>query len=211
MSAHSRGSSGRSCPRGRVHVQDLPEVPVEVLETPSVHEALVVRVVRGRAARREGLVDQLVDPLPAVDAECQNRLRALRSTCRGPSWRQRARCPTRSLACGQRRRATRPSTTPSRALSGCHSPSSFSSLLMGPLRWTGPTVGNHRPEPRPLPARSRRVRLCGPAAGARRGGAGGIASDGAWRTRRRSRAGASRPSRRRPRPGRGAARSCSPG
>src|SRR5688572_8654792 len=59
--------------RTRIHPDDLPEVTVGVLEAPSVHEVHLHRLVRGRTARLERLVGELVDLLPALGRQCDDR------------------------------------------------------------------------------------------------------------------------------------------
>lgn len=80
---HSRESGPRLIPelglllhRRQIHVQHFPEVTGDVLEALPVHEAFLVGETPGLSTGREGLVDQLVDPLPAVDFQRQDHLGA---------------------------------------------------------------------------------------------------------------------------------------
>src|SRR5918997_552265 len=45
---------------GWIHPQDFPVVPVQIVEAPGVHEAVVLGIDRVRAARRDRLLHHLV-------------------------------------------------------------------------------------------------------------------------------------------------------
>lgn len=64
----------RGLERLHVHVEDLPQVSVRVLEAPAVHETLVLRRLRLDPAGGHGLGGQLVHALPALDGQREDRL-----------------------------------------------------------------------------------------------------------------------------------------
>src|SRR5215470_9778861 len=66
--------SGLLLRRGRADAEHVPVVPVQIPKASPVEEALIIRLIRGQGTRREGLAGELIDALPAVDLQLQDRL-----------------------------------------------------------------------------------------------------------------------------------------
>src|SRR5687768_18448504 len=57
-----------------IHPEHFPVVPIEIVEAPHIHEAVILRIGRERAAGGERLVDERVDLIAAVDADREERV-----------------------------------------------------------------------------------------------------------------------------------------
>jgi len=69
-------SGGPCCTASELIHMTYPQMAVEVVEAAAVHEAVVRRIVGGRAAGGECRVGELVDGLAAVGRDAQDRLGA---------------------------------------------------------------------------------------------------------------------------------------
>src|SRR4051812_17843297 len=69
-----RGAAAASVPRRGLHVHELPDVPVQVLETAAVHGALLQGRLPRLPACRDRLRHRLVDVLPALGRQAGENL-----------------------------------------------------------------------------------------------------------------------------------------
>ena len=75
-SSRSCISRSRFVPGGcRRHADQLPDVAVGILESVSVHEAVLLCFIVGGSSRRYGLAYQIVQLLPAFAGEAEEHLR----------------------------------------------------------------------------------------------------------------------------------------
>ncbi len=58
--------------RGRVHVEDFPQMTIGVLEAPSVHKSMIHRIIKLRSPGRQSPVYDLVHLLSAIRGKGEN-------------------------------------------------------------------------------------------------------------------------------------------
>src|SRR5215470_17587072 len=67
-----------SASRGRLHVNEFPNVPVQVLKSMSIHKAVILRFVVGVSTGGDCLSHRLVDPFPTLGRQAHKHFRTFR-------------------------------------------------------------------------------------------------------------------------------------